>query len=114
MASCRPRLLAGGFALPPVLGSVSTHVRTRLGGLDGRPLKPGDVLPLHDTSAPDDAGPHRATPMRRKAFGEEPPGSLLESREVAVRSIDVLLSNETGLSVDIRRDDPLAGDSDSV
>ena len=38
-------------------------------------------------------------------------GSLLESREVAVRSIDVLLSNETGLIVDIRRDDPLAEDS---
>jgi 2-C-methyl-D-erythritol 4-phosphate cytidylyltransferase len=54
------------------------------------------------------------TPMRTKAFGEEPPGSLLESREVAVRSIDVLLSNETGLIVDIRRDDPLAGDSDTV
>jgi 2-C-methyl-D-erythritol 4-phosphate cytidylyltransferase len=52
------------------------------------------------------------TPMRTKAFGEEPPGSLLESREVAVRSIDVLLSNETGLIVDIRRDDPLAGDLD--
>ena len=54
------------------------------------------------------------TPMRTKAFGEEPPGSLLESREVAVRSIDVLLSNETGLIVDIRRDDPLAGEPDSV
>lgn len=51
------------------------------------------------------------TPMRTKAFGEEPPGTLLESREVAVRSIDVLLSNETGLIVDIRRDDPLGPDS---
>jgi 2-C-methyl-D-erythritol 4-phosphate cytidylyltransferase len=50
------------------------------------------------------------TPMRTRAFGEEPPGTLLESREVAMRSIDVLLSNETGLIVDIRRDDPLAGD----
>ena len=52
--------------------------------------------------------------MRTKAFGDEPPGSLLESREVAVRSIDVLLSNETGLIVDIRRDDPLARDIDSI
>lgn len=51
------------------------------------------------------------TPMRTKAFGEEPPGSLLESREVAVRSLDVLLSDETGLIVDIRRDDPLGADS---
>ena len=57
------------------------------------------------------------TPMRTKAFGEEPPGSLLESAEVALRSIDVLLSQETGLIVDIRRDDPLAteaGDSHGV
>jgi len=54
-----------------------------------------------------------STPMRTKAFGDEPPGSLLESREVAVRSIDVLLSNETGLIVDIRRDDPLAAELDA-
>lgn len=54
------------------------------------------------------------TPMRTKAFGEEPPGSLLESREVAVRSIDVLLSEQTGLIVDIRRDDPLSGDPDTL
>jgi 2-C-methyl-D-erythritol 4-phosphate cytidylyltransferase len=51
------------------------------------------------------------TPMRTKAFGEEAPGSLLESHEVARRSIDVLLSDATGLIVDIRRDDPLGGDS---
>lgn len=47
------------------------------------------------------------TPMRTKAFGEEPAGSLLESVEVARRSIDILLSDQTGLIVDIRRDDPL-------
>lgn len=37
---------AGGFALEPMLGSVSTHVRNHLGGLDGGRLKPGDRLPL--------------------------------------------------------------------
>ncbi|RNL62232.1 SDR family NAD(P)-dependent oxidoreductase [Nocardioides marmoriginsengisoli] len=54
------------------------------------------------------------TPMRTKAFGEEPAGSLLESVEVARRSIDILLSDQTGLIVDIRRDDPLgiADDTD--
>ena len=53
------------------------------------------------------------TPMRTKAFGEEPAGSLLESVEVARRSIDILLSDQTGLIVDIRRDDPLGvADSD--
>ena len=32
------------------------------------------------------------TPMRTKAFGEEPPGTLLSSEEVARQSLDVLLS----------------------
>ena len=48
------------------------------------------------------------TPMRTKAFGLEPAGSLLESSEVARRALDVLISGETGLIIDIRRDDPLA------
>ncbi len=48
------------------------------------------------------------TPMRTKAFGVEPAGSLLESTEVARRSLDVLVSGETGLIIDIRRDDPLS------
>jgi 2-C-methyl-D-erythritol 4-phosphate cytidylyltransferase len=48
------------------------------------------------------------TPMRTKAFGVEPAGSLLESSEVARRSLDVLVSGETGLIIDIRRDDPLS------
>ena len=48
------------------------------------------------------------TPMRTKAFGAEPAGSLLESTEVARRSLDVLISGQTGLIIDIRRDDPLA------
>jgi biotin-dependent carboxylase-like uncharacterized protein len=37
---------AGGIATPPVLGSHSTYLRSALGGLDGRALRPGDWLPL--------------------------------------------------------------------
>jgi 2-C-methyl-D-erythritol 4-phosphate cytidylyltransferase len=48
------------------------------------------------------------TPMRTKAFGEEPADSLLESGEVARASLDTLISGETGHIVDIRRVDPLA------
>ncbi|PWC52688.1 biotin-dependent carboxyltransferase family protein [Azospirillum sp. TSO22-1] len=44
--------VAGGFALVPALGSVATHVRSRLGGLDGDRLKPGDRLPLRADAAP--------------------------------------------------------------
>ncbi|HEY2880083.1 bifunctional cytidylyltransferase/SDR family oxidoreductase [Nocardioides sp.] len=48
------------------------------------------------------------TPMRTKAFGEEPAGSLLDSRLVAKASIDVLLSEGTGHVLDLRKLDPLA------
>ncbi len=49
-----------------------------------------------------------ATPMRTKAFGEEPVGSLLGSEEVARTSLDVLLSSQTGHIIDVRKDDPFA------
>jgi 2-C-methyl-D-erythritol 4-phosphate cytidylyltransferase len=48
-----------------------------------------------------------ATPMRSKAFGVEPAGSLLESEVVARASLDVMISGLTGHVVDIRKDDPL-------
>ena len=37
--------VAGGIDVPPVMGSRSTYVRARLGGIEGRPLRPGDLLP---------------------------------------------------------------------
>ena len=53
------------------------------------------------------------TPMRTKAFGEEPPDSLLESRSVAKAAIDVLLSGGTGHVLDLRKLDPLADPVDA-
>jgi 2-C-methyl-D-erythritol 4-phosphate cytidylyltransferase len=44
-----------------------------------------------------------ATPMRTKAFGDEPAGTLLSSAEVARQSLDVLLSGQTGHVIDVRR-----------
>jgi len=44
-----------------------------------------------------------STPMRTRAFGEEPPGTLLASEDVARQSLDVLLSGQTGHVIDIRR-----------
>ncbi|MEW6490259.1 MAG: biotin-dependent carboxyltransferase family protein [Thermodesulfobacteriota bacterium] len=38
--------VAGGIAVPPVLGSRSTYLRGGFGGLEGRPLRAGDVLPV--------------------------------------------------------------------
>jgi biotin-dependent carboxylase-like uncharacterized protein len=45
----------GGFALPGDLGSLSTFARAGLGGIDGRPLKRGDELPLAAATAPERA-----------------------------------------------------------
>ncbi|WP_052851035.1 bifunctional cytidylyltransferase/SDR family oxidoreductase [Streptomyces avicenniae] len=49
-----------------------------------------------------------ATPMRSKAFGQEPAGSLLSSEAVARTSLDVLLSALTGHVIDVRQQDPTA------
>ncbi|MDF6018118.1 bifunctional cytidylyltransferase/SDR family oxidoreductase [Streptomyces sp. JH34] len=49
-----------------------------------------------------------ATPMRTKAFGQEPGGSLLTSETVARSSLDVLLSALTGHVIDVRQQDPTA------
>lgn len=38
--------VGGGFATPPSIGSRSTHLRSAIGGLDGRLLKEGDRLPV--------------------------------------------------------------------
>lgn len=50
-----------------------------------------------------------ATPMRSRAFGEEPPDTLLSSRTVALTSLDVLVSRLTGQVIDVRRITPGGG-----
>lgn len=46
-AGCRAYLaVAGGIAVPEVMGSRSTYTRARIGGLAGRPLAAGDQLPV--------------------------------------------------------------------
>ncbi len=49
---CRTYIsILGGLDVSPVLGSRSTHTRTRLGGLEGRPLKRGDVLHAYQSDS---------------------------------------------------------------
>ncbi len=43
--------VAGGVAVPPVLGSRATYLRAALGGLGGRALRAGDELPVGEWSA---------------------------------------------------------------
>lgn len=47
VAGCRAYLaVAGGLAVPLVLGSRATYLRAQLGGLHGRALQAGDELPI--------------------------------------------------------------------
>jgi biotin-dependent carboxylase-like uncharacterized protein len=48
--------IGGGIAVPPILGSRSTHVASRLGGFDGRALIAGDRLPLGERRAREHSG----------------------------------------------------------
>jgi antagonist of KipI len=47
----------GGVLVPPVLGSRATHVMSGMGGLDGRPLRAGDRLPLGDANPQHEGAP---------------------------------------------------------
>ncbi|MGE0815228.1 MAG: biotin-dependent carboxyltransferase family protein [Vicinamibacterales bacterium] len=59
--------VAGGIDVPPVLGSRSTHLVSRMGGLGGRALAAGDVLPVG-------APLGRAPAARHRAPAPAPPG----------------------------------------
>jgi antagonist of KipI len=51
-AGCRAYLaVAGGVDVPPVLGSRSTDLRAAIGGVEGRALARGDVVPVGAASA---------------------------------------------------------------
>lgn len=101
--------VAGGFAVEPVLGSLSTYTRARLGPLEGRPLQPGDLLPLRRAEAPttpprrldppwwwDDAGPLRIVVGPHD--DRLPPGGLA-ALGAATYTVSPL-SDRTGLLLD--------------
>jgi antagonist of KipI len=50
---CRSYLaVSGGFVVPKIMGSRSTYLSGRFGGIEGRPLKRGDILYAPDISPP--------------------------------------------------------------
>jgi antagonist of KipI len=56
--------IAGGIDTEPVLGSRSTHLPSRLGGIQGRPLRAGDVLGFSTAAWRPAPGPrHRGQPV---------------------------------------------------
>jgi biotin-dependent carboxylase-like uncharacterized protein len=52
-SACCYLAVEGGIAVPLVLGSASTYVRAGIGGIDGRVLRSGDVVPVAMTTAPE-------------------------------------------------------------
>ena len=53
LAGCRAYLaVSGGFAVPKIMGSKSTCLSGRFGGLEGRSLRRGDLLYTSDTPVP--------------------------------------------------------------
>ncbi|MEG1825421.1 MAG: biotin-dependent carboxyltransferase family protein [Cloacibacillus sp.] len=51
-AGCRGMLcFAGGVDVPPVMGSRSTFTRAKIGGVEGRALKAGDVIKTQEPAA---------------------------------------------------------------
>jgi 5-oxoprolinase (ATP-hydrolysing) subunit C len=69
--------LDGGFDVPPLFGSRATYTMGALGGLDGRPLQQGDLLPLGEPGAGANGGGQR---FRR-------PARPLYSRDWEVRAM---------------------------
>ena len=57
---------AGGFDVPVTLGSRSTYVLGALGGHEGRALKAGDILPLHNAGPNGKEGMSVPASLRRQ------------------------------------------------
>ncbi|HWA12700.1 MAG TPA: biotin-dependent carboxyltransferase family protein [Burkholderiales bacterium] len=68
-AGCRAYLaIHGGFRVPAVMRSRSTYETARIGGLHGRALARGDVLPALKAPQAPYPGLHRALSASRNAF----------------------------------------------
>ncbi|MBI4241396.1 MAG: biotin-dependent carboxyltransferase [Candidatus Rokubacteria bacterium] len=63
----------GGIQVPPVLGSRATYLRGQLGGLEGRQLRKGDLLPLGQPARSLDGGErHRVRAECIPSYAGEP------------------------------------------
>jgi biotin-dependent carboxylase-like uncharacterized protein len=82
----------GGIDLPRVLGSRSTHIRAGFGGLDGRALQEGDVVPISQREA-----------VGRFDFGAVPPDVAIagpNASEDGVLRVRVMRAGEYDLFSD--------------
>lgn len=59
----------GGIDVPVIMGSRSTNLKCKLGGLDGRPLKAGDIVPCRDVY--DEFHKHLIHTVPKEDFGSD-------------------------------------------
>ena len=94
--------VSGGIDVPLVLGSRSTHLPTRTGGLEGRALVRGDRLPL---GAP--VGPARGRPGIETRSGDEAPAVRVlpgpQDDRFSADALAVLVSAPYYVTVDSNR-----------
>jgi antagonist of KipI len=82
--------VAGGFPIEPVLGSRSTYLPGAFGGLEGRALRHGDVLPLHPDAA--DLSARRFSALKNRVGSSvrwsAPPLTLPDREPVLIHVIE--------------------------
>ncbi|TDM08930.1 MAG: hypothetical protein C4K60_06095 [Ideonella sp. MAG2] len=71
MGGCAVLAVAGGIQVPAVLGSRATYARAALGGLQGRMLRGGDLLPVLATD------PQRADRQSTQPWPPQPTAELV-------------------------------------
>ncbi len=70
---------AGGLDVPPLMGSRSTYMKGRMGGVEGRALKTGDTIPF--------LAPKAALPNLEKRVVTEEFSAVYGGKEVPIRVI---------------------------
>ena len=88
--------IAGGIDVPVVLGSRSTYTRSKLGGVEGRPLKAGDVLHVCGDRPVLLGGALRMPEASRPAYGHSHTLRVVlgpQEDRFSARGIDTFLSS---------------------
>ena len=104
--------VAGGFDVPEVLGSRSTHTLTRMGGHDGRALRRGDTLPIGATDTRQGVGPF-ALLQRAAALRIVVCDARLAARVLSQRFRISPRSNRMGYRLE-GGEDPVAGTGELI
>ncbi len=97
-SACCYLAAAGGIAVPLVLGSASTYVRAAIGGIEGRALRCGDVVPLGVACA--SARAELRLPSLPPAAGEHPIRVVLGPQQeyFTAEAVAALLGSEFRVS----------------